>query len=554
MYRIKLLVMLVLYGYFTTLIKADNFSKDKVLIFKKSLLYKGVENHFLSSESHFSNKSGSVALVSHGCANALDSPSFKLEKGKLYMLGLYMKAKGLGHGQNIMVKVSGEGEALEMNWNISKNNSWEEVILPYRAKKTGLYHLSVFTYKYSLSNDGKYIQKSGQNLDRRSTILIDDFFLYESDRVCSREAKSSKKSFTSSFIKIDKLGNWFIKKDGKWTNFFPKFIYQDWSEDFIKSTEKYKNYGFTGYIDIDGADKLRDALKYGLTYNGIQINDINLSNKKDNRVEEIMQKIEKKVFPETSIILYQYDHEMEDLCNFNHKKEISAWITKHDAGSKGFKRVRPINMLNGMAEGVSRNLQEYYDIVSTYITQNEISNLEYVNPVNTLGLLQETDKLHTPTSIMQLQCNYQELFIPYLFKGIISGAKGLSFWRAGKNLPKNCHEHYEDNYWASVTKDVFEKIDKMLPIIREPLETSWHAKVDDPVHVALGTREHDGKEFIILSNFTKKDRRVNVHLQGQKGKRVFNFFTQKYLSNIKKDTFSVTMGHFNNGYLVLELR
>jgi len=527
--------------------------------------FEGVEYHkYIPNQSHINDESGSIEIVGHWNNKALISPKFKLEKGKYYTFGAYIKAIGANKGQNIMFNISGDGYTNEMNWNISKANRWENVVFPYRANKTGYYKISVFTYKYTFTTDKKYAKKNSSNLDKSAKILVDDFYVYksESDEIVTKEPESKKVPFESEVVKIDSLGNWFIKENGNWKGIFPKFIYQDWSKNFAKSAKMYASYGFSGYVNLYSVNDIKEAVKNGMKYNGIQINDLDVNNPKNEikgAIKSINRAIEQGELPKTSLILYEFDNEDEALCNFEKKRDIANWIAKVDGG----KRLRPINMLNGVSEGVARNyknrdIKNYLDITSTYMAELEHNfkqdfNQSY-NPVNTLGILQKTQYQIAPVSIMQLQCYYDKKMIPYIFKGIGAGAKGLNFWRAGEGVPDICPQRFEKNYFASAIKEIFGKIDKMLPIIQEPLNTTWSARVNKYKLVSLGKRDYADKHYLILANFADNDLDIEVTLKNLNIKKVKNYFTQELLTTVNnKNKFNIKIGHNNSGFLVLEL-
>ena len=527
--------------------------------------YIGIENHEYSSiESHTNDGSGSIKLVGHWFTHYFKTADFHLERGKHYTLGAYMKAIGSDRGQNVIFKISGAGHMTEMNWNISKANQWEEIVVPYRADMTGDYHISIFTYKYALTTDHKYARSDGSNLERNATMFFDDFYVYESEDIAPNEPYTPKVPFESSNIKIDALGNWQIKEDGVWKDFFPKFTYQDYNK-ISTSAKMYSSYGFTGFTNMLNISQIKTAVANGMKYNGIQVNGMNVNNQKDKTkktIQDLQNEVAKGNLLPTAVIMYEFDNEQVLLTNYDLKESVSKWLDENDKDPLTNKRARPINMLNGTAEGVARNYKnstnkDFVDSVSTYITQLGHATNQHSNPVNTLGILQKAQNQIAPVSIMQLQCHYQDVFIPSIFKGIGEGAKGLNFWRAGRRLPSTCKRNFEDNVWAPVIKDVFNKIDQMLPIIKEPLDTSWSATVDDPTLVSIGTRDHDGKHYIILANFGYTDLNVDINLEGLEqpsGLSVKDYFTKEELTTVSDNGyFSVTIGHHNNGFLVLEL-
>ena len=246
-----------------------NLLYNKNFNLKTPKKFKGIEHHKYSlTQSHSNDNSGSIKLIGHGPRKALRTSRLKLKKDTEYIIGAYMKVIGSRYNQNLMFKISGTGDMIEMNWNVSKQGEWEEIRMPFIPKKDIYYNLSVFTYKYSLSTDSNLVNKLGTNLDRSNTVYIDDFFIYEKDKVTS-DKRSIKKTFNSSFIQVDSKGNWSVYENKKWKNFFPKLAYQDWRKDSFKD---YKKYGFTGISNIQSKQKLNQALAVGLKYNAIQIN------------------------------------------------------------------------------------------------------------------------------------------------------------------------------------------------------------------------------------------------------------------------------------------
>ena len=512
-------------------------------------------DHNLSNDSHTDDGSGSIKIVSHWYTHSIKTPTFTLEEGKHYTISAYMKAVGLQKGQNVMVKISKNNTyPVEMNWNVSKPGEWEEIVIPYIAPQDGEYNIAIFTYRYSISTDGKLVKGDGSNLDRNTTVYFDDFRVVESEGIDAREPYTQKDAYESSNIRIDALGNWSVKENGVWKNIFPKFAYQDFYGDFNDTVRRYKAYGFTGITNITSMEKLNMALEGGLKYNGIQIN--NLSNYKE-LINNIKTRVNNGELNQTSILMYDFDNEGVDLSNFDNKKSASDWIKENDFDSNTQSRARPIYMLNGIAEGVTRNYNGLIDATGSYVYQSgEGVNLERKNPVNTLGILQQTHNQKTPVTMMQLQCYYHDTFVPAIFKGIISGAKALNFWRGGTDH-LGCKEDFRENVWADAIKGedgVFARIDKMLPIIREPLITSWSATVDKPLTVAIGTREHKGRHYIILSNFSGKDQNIHITLDNAiDAKSVKDYFTNKTIATITDKSFDVKIGHYNSGYLVIEI-
>ena len=144
-----------------------------------------------------------------------------------------------------------------------------------------------------------------------------------------------------------------------------------------------------------------------------------------------------------------------------------------------------------------------------------------------------------------------------LFKGIMQGGKGIKFWRGG-TTHNGSKKDFRENYWAPAIKGedgVFARVDKMLPIIREPIPKNWSAVIPQEATetIAIGIRSHNGKHYLILANFADHDQTVKVSLGGIYATQVKDFFTGKKLTDIEQGVFNITIGHFNDGYSVLEL-
>lgn len=545
-YTIKTLFYLFfIFSFFS--LTAASLNSNKNLLYNKNFnlktpkKFKGIEYHEYSlTQSHRDDNSGSIKLIGHGPQKALKSSLIKLKKDTQYIIGAYMKVVGSKYNQNLMFKIASTDDMIEMNWNVSKQGEWEEIRMPFIPKKDNYYYISVFTYKYSLSTDGRLVDKLGTNLDRNGTIYIDDFFIYKKNNAL-HDIKSIKKIFNSPLIKVDSKGNWSVYENKKWKDFFPKLAYQDWRKDSFKY---YKQYGFTGIANIQNEKNLNQALNAGLKYNAIQINRVTPS------LKSFIKKTKDNPLYSSSIIMYNFDNEGVALSNQKKVIQKLEWI-------KNIDNIRPIYMLNGVAEGVARRYNNYADVTGTYASRSGNEIEVYKKPINSFSILQEAQYQKIPVSIVQMQCYYHNLFIPYLFKSIGNGAKGLMFWRGGKTASKfKCPKDFTQNKWASDIKGkdgVFAKIDKLLPIIREPLYTNWSATVDNK-DISIATRDHNGVHYLILTNFSNKKQKVLINLENLKISKVKNFFTKKSLLFLKNNqTFNVEIEKHNKGYLVLEI-
>ena len=511
------------------------------------------EHHiFNKHDSHTKDGSGSVQLLGHHWKKALTSPAFKCEKDKKYLFSAYVKVSKFPKGQNVTFGIIPRSvvQASEMYWNNSRENEWEEVLVPFIATKTGECRFRVFTYTYAYSanNIPEAIDENGTNLNKEVKVLIDDIKVIQSPEVLPREHPSTKVSFNSSFIKIDSLGNFFIKEEhGKWKHIFPKMIYRGKREQYIK----YSEYGFNGIMDIWSKDEIEYGLKQGLKYFAI-------STQFDDGFKGTLQKRIKETIDYTyaikkpyTFLMYTYINDNLHIQDIKFHEDLAKFIDLNDTDTSTGRRARPIYYLNnqsGLSRSYKNNKINHMDITGTHIGASYIGDKTQEIPKETLGIFNKTHNQIAPAPIIHLQSYLDNTFIPSLFYGIIQGGKAVSVWRDG-----GAEGNFQNKVWAKSIKNVFEKIDKMLPIIKEPHSTKWSATINNNPHINIGVRDHNNNSYLILSNHAQTDKIVTISLQGIKAKGVQDYFTNEKLAIIKNNQFQLTIGHGNDGYKVLRL-
>ncbi len=529
----------------------------------------GASTQYSTSESNTNDGSGCFKFTGQNAAflsNSVKTTTINLVAGKKYEMRAYIKMTNAPDGQNILFKAftSSGAYPVEMLWNMNENDEWEECILPYIAQYTGPHYFMVFAYpKYMHTTDGQFGKPDGSNLALCPTVYIDDFSVIEmaDEQIISSEPETPKSPFNSEYIKVDAEGNYTINENGTWKNIFPKLAYQSWHGNFAQESARMSEYGFNGWANIDSIWKLKTALQNGMIYNAIQIN--NLEPLKP-FIKKVVNQMQNGDVPKHSIISYLIDNEMTALCNYAKYKPYGAWIDKNDTDVAANRRARPVLLFNGQAEGVARAYKNsnnnLMDITGSYISRSgEEKDFRY-NPTSNISLLRNSHKQSAPVVFLDVQAYYHNAFIPSIFKGIINGAKGLVFWRGGTNY-KGSQMDFRDNVWAPAIKGtdgVFARIDTMLiPIISQPLSTPWAATLssEDRQTIAIGTRDNQatGKRYIIMANFSDKDQHVEVNLKRIRISKIKDFFTKKEVGTIRGQKLSINIGHFNSGYLVLEL-
>ncbi|GEM_PF-3273954 len=530
---------------------------------------------YVDSVSHTDDGSGSLMFPSDTStflSNKITSKRFTLEQGKEYLLRFYVKMVGPIHGQNLLAKIVSNYSSKfeEMQFNVSEIGKWQEVILPFYAKYPGDYYFQVSKYKYLISTDGEYVYSS-KNLATCPTVYIDDFSIVETNngKIISNKVRTPKVEFESSYVKIDSLGNYSVKENGKWKYIFPRLAYRSYYFSLEEDAKYYSEYGFNGIVNVKSLSELKKVIGKGCKFNSFQIN--NFKEEYKDKIKEIFNALNTGEIPSYSFIMFTYDNEAKHLTQYiTEKKPLSNWLDSNVVDPVTGLRSIPVFELNGVHKYIGRadrnGDNNLMDVTGCYITWNGEATEQRYNPINTIELMDKCDGLVVPSNIMQIQSYYHKTFIPSLFKGIIQGAKGLQFWRGG-TTHNDSKKDFRQNIWADGIKGengAFARIDSMLnDIIIQPLKTDWEATIVSQLldenkcpTVAIGTRSKlsEGRNFLILANFADAKQDVSVKLSGITGTVVMDYFTKEKLAEINSDgEFTVHIDKDNNGYLVLEI-
>lgn len=519
--------------------------------------YKNAFYHQFSKDSHTNDGSGSIELIGHNSSIALITPSFSCEKDKQYLFSAYLKNSKFPQGQNVVFSVlQGKKHLTEGYWNNSSEDKWEEVLLTFTPRKSNEdCFVRIYTYKRSFSTNKKdnvyqEVDMLGRNLDRSSKVFLDDFYVkeYTGSNSFGREAKSNKISFESPYIKVSEFGDFSINKMGVWHNIFPKLIYRSKKPQY----KAYVDYGFNGLMDVWSVNQIKKGLSVGLEYFAVNAN---VATKyQPTYAKRILKMINyinsKEVNKPYSFLMYNYDNENNWMQDNYYKSKLNKLISKIDTLNN--KRNRPVYYLNGnigVARAYKNNILDYYDVTGTYVGGD---SLGYINqglyPSESLSLLNKIDNQVAPGSIIQLQSFLDKQLIPSLFYGLIQGGKAVSIWRDGST-----EGDFQKYYWSKNIKQVFTRIDKMLPFLIGSIETKWSAETKNP-WIKLGARSLEGKNFLIISNHNSKDEKFKVKIKGlSRIKYVRDYFSEKNIVEVKDNSFILNIGHYNFGYSVVEL-
>jgi pimeloyl-ACP methyl ester carboxylesterase len=569
-----------------------NIAKETNPTFDTLASYENAQKHHFiadADESHTQDGSGSVELIAHHYENALASKTFPVKKGKKYLLSGYVKMTNVPHGQNVTISLwprSVTGWS-EVSWNVSKADEWQEILMPFIPVADGDAQWAIFTatraFSTTYTQEPKHqiyhpdaVKVDGSNLDRSSHVFFDDFKVVEMhEEITPREpVNTDKKVFESDFVRIDKLGNMYVKKEGEWSAIIPKLISRGnpGSEDdpesiehFKKQLRAYVEHGFNGVIAMYDVGQVKKALEAGLEYyvgmgarsntqpDGSEGRYSSLAADAVNRLKEKLEYIYKIDKPYTQLFYY-LDNENEKVQEYAFKEKWAKFIDDNDKDTHGH-RARPIFYLNGTF-GISRLYgKNLMDMTGAYVGLGGTGSPKTGAPKPTIGVMDVTQGHDVPSNVIQLQVYLDDKFIPSLWFGIIQGGKVISVWRDddgnGSSIDKP--KPFQSYAWATDIKKVFAEVDSMAAIIREPHWTKWKVHVSGSEYVNIGTREHNGTGYVILSNHSDKDERVTLHFDGIHPSSVKDHLGQAGQYDIVDDKVTVTLGHGNRGYLVLKL-
>ncbi len=549
--------------------------------------YENSDKHtYIPNDSHSNDGSGSVELVTHHWRNALTSSEFYVEKGKKYLLSGYVKMSHFPHGQNIVIGITPRSIAgrNEVYWNASRENEWEEVLLPFIPLQSGMVKWRIFTTTHAFSTDRSVVKViygtdvykpnpvkvNGENLDRSSRVFLDDFKVVEiHEEMTPRELiDTDKKKFTSDYIRVDKLGNFSVNKEGIWTPIIPKLISRGNPtpiEHFRSQLNAYKNYGFNGVIGMYDKNQVIEAFSAGLDYfigmgaesntlpDGTQGEYSSIVTGEKQRFIEINDFIKSQGKPYSRLFHY-LDNENEKLQEYSFKQAWANFIDEYDLDENG-KRARPIFYLNGQF-GISRLYgNELMDITGSYVGMGGVGNPDIGAPKPTIGIMDVTQNHPFPATVIQLQVYLGDKFIPSLWFGIIQGGKVISVWRDGEGDGSNINDPipFQQQVWAPEIKRVFSELDTLAPIIREPHWTNWKAHLEGSEYINLGTRDHNGDSYLIISNHSDDDEIITITFQGITPSAVTDILRNAGTFSVINGSVELTIGHGNNGFLVLKL-
>ena len=334
-------------------------------------------------------------------------------------------------------------------------------------------------------------------------------------------------------------------------------IYKGASQEHLELFTRYRDYGFNGIMDIWTAKQAQIALDAGLSYISIHSNSSGYSFEEMARYINDVYYWSETNSTHKNILWYNFDNENEFVADYEYQKQLAKLIDTNHTDPKTLTRRYPIYYLNGQV-GLTRSYnsdeRRVMDITGSYVASSATGGAsKNITPTILTQFLTQNQK--SPSTVIQLQHDLNQTFIPALFYGLIQGGKALSIWRDEASDGNGSRIDFRTLVWADAFRDeISPRLDLMMEIIESPHFTNWSASSDKFPDVRVGTRELDDIGFLIVSNFAPNDNLVKITLEDFNASKAVDFFTRETVSDINGSSFFFTIEHNNSGYKVIELQ
>ena len=347
------------------------------------------------------------------------------------------------------------------------------------------------------------------DISNQAQIHIDD--VYFGERLSFAEPPSPVVTqFDGQWVRVDELGNFEVKENGEWKQYFPLGLQPDPRRTYDSSKGGVKDLGYDFQSLADGGFNLvlsqqwvsqiqqaRDAgLRAGLRLYRYAIPGDDYWNL--NRLAETINNIHINGLDST-LLFYDWDNE-HNWETWSHWQDMVTSIRQNDLG-------HPIYQLNGNP-GAQRLFNDMVDVCGTYVNRDNLHSFD---------LLANMPHQTVPASIAQINDVENE---PYGFRlrvydALIKGAKGIVWWGDGKVQPDDTTtKHVEQLEWWPDVVNLRNEINQLLPILKTPSWTDWEA-VSNQAEIVFTKREKDGVGYLILLNPTSDSKNAEFDISGR---------------------------------------
>lgn len=407
--------------------------------------------------------------------------------------------------------------------NAASPSEWQEVSLPFRISDHTVTRLEVRVSR-------------GVAPAYTAPIYVDDMYLGED--ISFAEAPSQyRKPFNGAKVKVDPLGNWSVKEDGEWHDFFPFGIspdlartdytilgeagfnivaYQQYPSQVLKAKEAgmYASLRLGKYMTNDPHFQLANPLSLPLV---TVLSDI---------VGDILDPLNGLA---DTLLFYDWDNE---------NNWTQPWSTWQDVATevRSLDTARPIYVLNSYA-AVQRQFSDLSDVSGTYVGTKQQTGF---GKFETLLNLQAST---VPASIAQINDveNTSYGFRLRVYDALIKGARGIMYF--GDHFT-----HVDTLNWWDDVPILAAEVAAIRPILRQPYWTTWNATTNNAA-VLIGSRDWEGDGYLLVAN-TGPTAEVTFTLDGLEATDVLYAFLNYPITEVEDGQFTLEM----EGYSTLVLR
>ena len=388
---------------------------------------------------------------------------------------------------------------------------------------------------------------------------VDD--VYFGEGLGFEQPPSEKVPFSGSAVHVDRAGNFDVLRAGRFVPFFPLCIYgvgdrlslysaqgfnciaraplssafltaargarSALNPDGLLATLEVTPYftpGSPAYADTTGLRRAVDALTHSTASN--------------------------------DVLAYYWDDEQYDA--YDVPKEVTDALKSADRDATGM-RIHPIYVVEGN-QGRARAMGRLADVVGDYLRPEKMRGARQQPTGTRLTILRSIEGQTAPPSIFVISEAYgAESLRRLVYEGLIAGVRGLAYYRDGACFvdydgdPKGpgCKDVTQRPSWA-VVPELRKEIDQLLPILREPVGTSWQASTADSA-IVVGTRNHDcdGYVFVLNDRSAPASTSIDVRQLPYAATRATDVLTGKSVA-VRDGRFTLALGSVQMAVVRLE--
>jgi hypothetical protein len=431
----------------------------------------------------------------------------------------------------------------------SKANHWEEFVVPVYIQK----HKNITDIKCFIRNTG------GPNtaISSIGDIWIDDVTVHkvrDSSQLFGETKPSIKQAFDGAYVKIDALGNFSVKKDEEFKPFFPVIIYPGGQSKW----NSYAKHGFNTVV-CNYPGEAQIAADNGMYWiwdlYGYGINDFSASGY-DRFVSEYkdMKKHNPKLLDK--LLYFYWDNEQYDVLDSFTK--FTDKIKTMDVDADG-NRLRPINMNLNLTPGHKNYYNEQYkliDMQSVYANpllyqENDRGSYDYElkNWYNTefahFSVFEHLPNVTIPKSVFLVDSPHDTYIENIIFAAIARGGKGFAFWRDSGSQPE-----IETKVWWDSFPQTVAKIEKLLPLIREPHWTNWkleYSEFDDEDGIVVGKRDYNDKRCMVVASRADISKTITFSTPDRDMGTLYNFFDNSLVASPSAGSVTLSLPAHGSG-------